>query len=130
MVEILVRGGDAEAAASELEHAIREIFAVEPTRIADSRQAPATRGLVEAALIVLALPSAIAHSREILADKELRRQLRDLITKAFSIRETTRAKVLIDPGDGKLIPLEEGKHDAIILSLQEIARNMKSTNLL
>ncbi len=127
MVEILIRGGDTETAANELAAAVREIFAVEPVRtVAGGGHAPGTRMLLEAALIILALPPAAVGTADILGRAQFGERLRRLITKLPSLRKTTRAKVLIDPGDGKHIPLEEASREAIIAAVHAIEQRLKS----
>ncbi|HME27709.1 MAG TPA: hypothetical protein VKI44_41370 [Acetobacteraceae bacterium] len=127
MADILIRGGDTEATANELAAAIRDIFAVEPIRtVAGSGQTPGTRGLVEAALIILALPPAAHHAATIVAGAQLGERLRRLIAKVAALRKSTRSTVLIDPGDGKHIPLEEASHEAIVTALHRIEQRLKT----
>jgi hypothetical protein len=126
MAEILIRNGDAEAAAIDLAAAIQEIFAVEPLR--SSRAAPHTPGtrvLVEATLIALALPPAVIGTADILARAHLGEKLRRLIGKATALRKTTRAAILIDPGDGKPIPLEEANRETILTALQAVEQRLR-----
>ena len=127
MAEILIQGGDTEAAANELAAAIRDIFGVEPIRTAAATgPAPGTRGLVELGLIILALPPAAVGTADILARVRLGDRLQRLIAKLAPRRKTTRATVLIDPGDGKPIPLEEASREAIVAALHAIEQRLKT----
>jgi hypothetical protein len=127
MAEILIRGGDTEATANELAAAIRDIFGVEPIRtVAGSGRTPDTRGLVEAALIILALPPAVHHTVDIAASAQLGDRLRRLTAKVAPLRKATRSSVLIDPGNGKHIPLEEASHEAIIAALHRVEQRLKT----
>jgi hypothetical protein len=127
MVEILIQGGDTEAAATELAAAVREIFEVEPTRsTTGGGQAMGTRGLVEAALITLAVPSAVHHTHDILARTQLGARLRRLIGKAEAVHKTTGCRILVDPGDGKHIPLEEAHREHILEALHHVEQRLKA----
>ena len=127
MADILIRGGDTEAAANELAAAIRDIFGVEPLRtVASSGHTPATRVLAETALIILAVPPAVHYAKDILAGTQLSQRLRRLTTKAATVRKTTHAAILIDPGDGKPVPLEEANHDAIVAALHAVEQRLKA----
>jgi hypothetical protein len=127
MADILVRGGETESAASELAATIRDLFGVDPiaTRIAASH-APGTRGGLELAAIALALPPALLDTADILSRSRLGERVRRLIAKAASLRKTTRADILIDPGDGKPIPLQEASRDAILAALHAVEQRLKS----
>jgi hypothetical protein len=127
MAEILIQGGDTEAAANELAAAIQDIFAVEPLRSARlTGHTPGTRALLELAAIALALPPAVIGTADVVARSRLGERLRRLTAKAAPVRKTTRASIMIDPGDGKLIPLEEAKRDAILAALQAVEQKLRS----
>lgn len=127
MADILVRGGETEVAANELAATIRDLFGVDPivTRIAASH-APGTRGVLELLGITLALPPALIGTADILSRTRLAERVLRLIAKAASLRKTTRADILIDPGDGKPIPLEEASRDAILAALHAVEQRLKS----
>lgn len=125
MAEILIQGGDAEAAADALAAVIRDIFAAEPRRIGGGgTPTPDTRSL-ELAAIVLALPSAVIGTADLIARAQLGPRLRRLAAKAAALRQRTHATILIDPGDGKHIPLEEANHDQIVAALHRIEQHLK-----
>ena len=127
MVEILLRGGATEAAADDLAAALREIFAVEPIRrVRGHGQMPGTRGLVELALIALALPPAVVGTSDIAARMQFGERLRRLIAKVAALRKTTHVTVLIDAGDGKHIPLEEANREAILAAVHAIEQRLKT----
>lgn len=127
MAEILIRGGDAEAAAKELAAAVQEILTVQPVRTdIGGAQAPNTRALMEIAAICLAFPPAVVGVADILARMQLGDRLRRLIAKAASLHKATRATILIDAGDGKPIPLEEARHDAILAALRACEQRLKA----
>lgn len=126
MAEILIQGGETEAAANELAAAIHEIFSVEPlrsTRTASHTQG--TRVVLELAAVALALPSAVMGTADLVARSNLQERLRRLIGKAAAVRKTTRASILIDPGDGKPIPLEEANRDAILAALKAVEQKLR-----
>jgi hypothetical protein len=126
MAEILIQGGETEAAANELAAAIHEIFSVEPlrsTRTASHTQG--TRVVLELAAVALALPSAVIGTADLVARSNLQERLRRLIGKAAAVRKTTRASILIDPGDGKPIPLEEANRDAILAALKAVEQKLR-----
>lgn len=125
MADILIQGGDAEQAADELVAAIRDIFAAEPHRTGGAGASPpGTRSLALVA-IVLALPSAVIGTADIVARAQLGPRLRRLIAKATDLRRRTHAAILIDPGDGRHIPLEEASHDAILAALHRIEQQLR-----
>jgi len=127
MAEILIRGGDAQATADALTAAIRDIFGVEATRtVAGGASAPGTRDLATLALIILALPPAVTGAEDIVARSRLGEKLQRLIGRVASLRRKTHSAVLIDPGDGCHIPLEEASHEAIVAALQRIEQRLRS----
>ncbi len=126
MAEILIQGGETEAAANDLAASIHEIFSVEPlrsTRTASHTQG--TRVVLELAAVALALPSAVIGTADLVARSNLQERLRRLIGKAAAVRKTTRASILIDPGDGKPIPLEEANRDAILAALKAVEQKLR-----
>jgi hypothetical protein len=127
LAEILIRGGETEMAADELASAVRDIFAVDPvrTQIAAS-YTPGTRVVLELAAVALALPPAVIGTADILSRARLGERVRRLIAKAVAVRKTTRAAILIDPGDGNPIPLEEASHDAIVTALHAVEQRLRS----
>lgn len=126
MVEILIRGEDAETFANQLDDELRELFGAEPIRTASKvRNASGTRGLVELALIILALPPAALGTTDLLARSKLGERLGRLLAKVAVLRKTSRSTVLIDPGDGKHIPLEEANREAIVAALKAIEQRLK-----
>lgn len=75
--------------------------------------------------MALALPPAVIGTADVLARSRLADRLRRLTGRAASVRKTTRAAIMIDPGDGKLIPLEEAKRDAILAALQAVEQKLR-----
>jgi hypothetical protein len=127
MAEILIRNGDTEAAAGELAAAIRDIFAVEPIRrVIGGQRTPGTRDLTGIVGICLALPGAVTATADIVARAQLGARLQRLIARVATVRKTTGATVLIDPGDGKPIPLEQASHEAILAALRAVEQRLKS----
>ena len=126
MADIQIQGGDTETAARELAAAIREIFAVDPVRsTSGASHTPGTRGLAEVALIALALPPAIHSARDILTHAKFTAGLKRLIAKITDLRKSTKASFMIDPGDGRHIPLEEASHDDIIAALKAVEDRLR-----
>jgi hypothetical protein len=127
MVEILIRDGDTVAAAKELSSALREIVAVDPvqTTIANERR-PDTRALLEVAAICLAFPPALIGAAGIVTRMKLGDRLQRLLSKATTVRKTTRANILIDLGHGKPVPLEEASRAAILTALQAVEQRLRS----
>lgn len=126
MVEILIQNGDAATAANELARAVHEIFDIEPRRAGTTGQPrPGTRMLAEAALITLALPPAVLGTVDILKRVQLGDRLKRLGGKAEQVRKATGASIMIDPGDGKHIPLEQASHDLIVDALHALEKHLK-----
>jgi hypothetical protein len=126
MVNILIRSGDSEAAAGEVATAIAEIFGTEPARLPSPVQKPVVRGMIEVALIVLALPPAMVGAADLVSRSRLRERLGALITRTNAISKTTKSSVLVDPGDGKYIPLEEASREAILAALADVEKMLKA----
>ena len=126
MADILIRGGDADAAAREMRAAVHEIFGFDPMQTTrGSGHAPGTRSGIElAAMIALGLPPAILAAKELHA--KLAEQLRRLTAKAEAQHHATGATVLIDPGDGKPIPLHEANRQTILDALVRVEQHLKS----
>jgi hypothetical protein len=113
MVDILVQGGDAEAAAKVMRAAVREIFETDPIQSAATGPVPGTRGLAELGLIILAIPPGVVYAKKMIDDFRLRERWRRLIARAEQEENATGARLLIDPGDGKPIPLHQANADKI-----------------
>lgn len=127
MPEILIRDGDTATAATDLARAVRDIFAIEPRRTGTAAAPkPGTRMLVEAALITLALPPAVLGTADILKRVQLGDRLKRLGGKAAEVRKATGATIMIDPGDGHHIPLEEASREKILDALHAIEQRLKS----
>jgi len=126
MADILIRGGDTEAAALEMRGAVREIFAFDPLQtVRGSGQASGTRSVAElAAMIVLGLPPAVLAAKDL--HSKLAEQLRRLTGRAEAQRKATGATILIDPGDGNHIPLHEANRETILAALAQIEQRLKS----
>lgn len=126
MVEILIRGGDAERAAQAMRSAIREIFEFDPLATpVHARHTPGTRsGLELAVMIALGLTPAIQAAREL--HGAFAEHLRRLATKAEEQRKETGATLLIDFGDGKPIPLDQANRDAVLQALRELEQRRKT----
>jgi hypothetical protein len=125
VAEIVVQGGDTEAAAAELAVAVRDIFDVELIRRVGGGHTPGTRGPLEIAAVCLALPPAATAIVDIVARAQFGARLQRLIARVTTLRKTTRARVLIDLGDGKPIPLEEASREAIIAALRDVDQRLK-----
>ncbi len=125
MVNIVIRGGNGEAAAREISMAVAEVFGEQPARLPATPSKPAVRGFIEAALIVLALPPALIGSADILSRARLRERLSTLITKTDGVSKRTKSSVMVDPGDGKHIPLEEASREAILAALAAMEQKLK-----
>jgi hypothetical protein len=126
VLNVLIRSGDSEAAAGEVASAIGEIFGTEPTRLPSPVQKPVVRGMIEVALIVLALPPALIGTADLASRSRLRERLGALITRTNAISKTTKSSVLVDLGDGKHIPLEEASREAILAALGEVEKKLKA----
>jgi hypothetical protein len=126
MAEILIQGGETEAAANELAAAIHDIFSVEPLRTTRTpSHTPGTRVVLELAAVALALPPAVIGTADLISRSSLQERLRRLTGKAAAVRKATRASILIDPGDGKPIPLEEANRDAILAALKAVEQKLR-----
>jgi hypothetical protein len=124
-VDILIRGGDAETAAQETRAALREIFEVDTTQtVAGGERVSGARSL-DLALFILSIPPAVDASANLIARARLGERLRRLIAKIEHTRKKTGAKLLIDPGDGKPLPLEEAKRETILAALEAFERHQK-----
>jgi hypothetical protein len=123
MAEILIEGGDAEAAAQAMCAAVREIFETDPIRSIRGGSTPGTRGLGDlAAVIAVGLPPAIFYSRRLVDDIRFAERWRRLTGRAAKEAKATRTRFLVDVGDGKHIPIEDAHPDKIreaLTALQE-----------
>ncbi|HTW28876.1 MAG TPA: hypothetical protein VME92_17250 [Acetobacteraceae bacterium] len=126
MADILIRGGDSDTAAHEMRAAVRDIFGFDPLQTTrGSGTAPGTRSGVElAAMIALGLPPAIVAAKDLQA--KLAEQWRRLTAKAEAQHRATGATLLIDPGDGKPIPLHEANRQAILDALARVEQHLKT----
>ena len=113
MVDILVQGGDAASAAATMCAAVREIFEADPIQSTISNAVSGRRGLAELGLIILAIPPGVVYAKKMVDDFRLRERWRRLIDRAEQEEKATGARVLIDPGDGKPIPLHKANGDKI-----------------
>jgi len=125
MSSIRIGGGDTRAAAHELSVAIEEIFGQKLDRVTTPPSQDEFRGIAETALIVLALPPALISSADIVARARVAERLGKLMERIKSIQARTKSSILIDPGNGKHIPLEEASRDAIIAALVKVERRLK-----
>jgi hypothetical protein len=126
MPELLIQGGDANAAADELAAAVREIFGADPARSGGSATPlPGARDALTIAAIVLTIPTTIVAAADIVSRAQLGQKLHRLIERVAALRKKTHSSVLIDPGDGKHIPLEEASREAILAALHRIEHRLK-----
>jgi len=125
MSSIRIGGGDTRAAAHELSVAIEEIFGQKLDRVTTPPSQDEFRGIAETALIVVALPPALISSADIVARARVAERLGKLMERIKSIQARTKSSILIDPGNGKHIPLEEASRDAIIAALVKVERRLK-----
>jgi hypothetical protein len=123
MAEILIEGGDAEAAAQAMCVAVREIFEVDPIRSSRGGSPPGTRGLADlAAVIAVGLPPAIFYGRRLVDDIQFAERWRRLFMRGKDAQKKTSARILIDDGDGNHVPIEDAHPDKIreaLTALQE-----------
>jgi hypothetical protein len=129
VADIVIRGGDTELAVREMRAAAHEIFAFDPipTTIGSGGHAAGTRSGVElAVMIALGLTPAIHAAKELAVHGKFGEQLRRLTRKAEAQRKATGATILIDPGDGKHIPLTEANRETILAALAHIEQRLKS----
>jgi len=125
-VDILIRGGDAETAARETRAALREIFEVDVTQTITGGERIQDARSLDLALFILSVPPALDSSLNLIARARLGERLRRLIAKIQHTSKTTGAKLLIDPGDGKPIPLEEAKRETILAALEAFEQRRKA----
>jgi hypothetical protein len=71
------------------------------------------------------LPPAVIGTADLISRSSLQERLRRLTGKAAAVRKATRASILIDPGDGKPIPLEEANRDAILAALKAVEQKLR-----
>ena len=123
MTEILIEGGDAEAAAQAICAAVREIFETDPIRSTRGGSTPGTRGLADlAAVIAVGLPPAIVYGRKLVDDLRFSERWGRFAGRAAKEAKTTGARFLVDLGDGKHIPIEDAHPDKVreaLTALQE-----------
>ena len=122
MVDILVRGGDAEAAAKAIAGALREIFAVEPTRSTARAEDARAFDLV---MLLLSIPPAIVATADLAGRLKLVERFDRLIARAAEQKRLTGAALLIDPGDGRPIPLEQASRDQIMAALTALQARLR-----
>jgi hypothetical protein len=126
-VQILVQGGDAEQASNRLRADICEIFESGDVHVTTAQpRAEGSRSIAELALVALAIPPAVIGLNDLAGRAKLSNRFRQLSRRASKQREVTGAKILIDPGDGVLIPLEEARTDAIVAALRAIQSRLSS----
>jgi hypothetical protein len=126
MAEILVRGDNSQAAADELAVAIRDIFAADPVRrVMPDSHAPETRTGAEVIMIALSLPPAVTATADIISRAQLGERVKRLIAKVAALHKSTGARVLIDPGNGHPIPLEEARRQDILTALRQVEQRLK-----
>lgn len=125
MVEILIHGGDTEAATQAMRTAIKEIFEIDPlvTRRGGGQQ-PGTRSL-ELLAVALAIAPAIASAVDLVSRSKLMGRIARLWPKIREQEAKTGAKFLIDVGDGKPIPAHEANRAQIEAALEHFAQNRK-----
>ncbi len=128
MADILIRGGDTEAAAREMRAVVHEIFDFDPLQTTrGGGNAPGMRsGMELAVMIALGLTPAIHAAKELAAHGKFGEQLRRLTGKAEAQHKATGATILIDPGDGKPIPLHQANREAILDALARLEQHLKS----
>jgi hypothetical protein len=125
VAEIRIEGDDAAVAANGIVAAIQEIFEIEPIRY-DIRNGitPGSRALMETvALVIVALPPAITATQDLIVRTRLGERLQRFIARVSALR--SRAGILIDPGDGTLIPLENASAEAIVQALNAVEQQLK-----
>lgn len=125
MVEILIQGGDTEAATQAMRTAIKEIFEIDPlvTQRGGGQQ-PGTRSL-ELLTVALAIAPAIASTVDLVSRSKLMGRIARLWPKIREQEAKTGAKFLIDVGDGKPIPAHEANRAQIEAELEHFAQHRK-----
>ncbi|MFI5021402.1 MAG: hypothetical protein ACHQRJ_07095 [Alphaproteobacteria bacterium] len=124
MADIVIRGGDAEAAARAMRAALREIFEADALQSTAREATPGRRSLEVVALILTIPPAAIA-AVDLIARTRLRERLGRLTAAAETQAKATGARLLIDPGDGKPIPLEHARQEIIFEALAALEKRKK-----
>jgi len=125
MVEILIQGGDTEAATQAMRVAIKEIFEIDPLETRrGGGQLPGKRSF-ELLLVALAITPAIASAVDLASRSKLLGRIGRLLPKIHEQEAKTGAKFLIDVGDGKPIPAHEANRAQIEAALEHFAQNRK-----
>jgi len=124
MADIVIRGGDAEAAARALRAAAREIFEIDAIQ-STVREGMEGKRSLELVALILAIPPAVIATAQLAAHAHLRERIRRLIATAETQAKATGARLLIDPGDGKPIPLEHARQEAILEALSAFEKRKK-----
>jgi hypothetical protein len=125
MADILIRGGNAEAAAKAMCAAVSEIFETEPIQSTVGGSLPDMRGLWEVAAVIVGIPPGIYYGRKIVEDGILGRWRR-LIARAEKEEKATGARLMIDVGDSKPIPLHQANYDKIQEALVEFEKHWRN----
>jgi hypothetical protein len=123
--DILIQGGDTEAAAKAMRATVREIFDTDPIQSVRGGDRSGTRTLAELGLIVLAIPPGAVYAKKMVEEFGLRERWRRLFARAEKEEKATGARFLIDPGDGKPILLHEANHDEIREALAALEQQHK-----
>jgi hypothetical protein len=98
--------------------AVREIFETDP--IQSSRgggSMPGTRGLAELAVIVVGIPPGIFYTKRLVEGLQIGERVRRLVAPAEKEAKANGARLLIDCGDGKPIPLEQAHRAKVLEAL-------------
>ena len=122
----MIQGGDAEAAARAMHAAVREIFDTDLIQSVRGGERPGTRS-PELVALVLTIPTAIIATADLIARARLGERWRRLIARAEKEEKATGARLLIDPGDGKPIPLHQANGDKIREALAALERQHKNS---
>jgi hypothetical protein len=126
MADILIQGGDAEAAAKAMRDAVREIFEIDPIQSTVGRGVPGTR-IVDAATVILAIPPGIFYANKLLEELHFSERWRRLTARAEKEAKATSAQLMIDVGDGKPIPFAEASPEIVLQALTALQEKPRST---
>ena len=125
MFQIVVSGGDCRAAVDQMTTALREIFNIEAKEIAVPNQQGSPNRNLDLLAIALTIPSAAIATADILERSRLGERLARLIRRAEEQAKKTGARLLIDVGDGRPIPIEQARRDEIQSAIQALRHRRK-----
>ena len=126
MADIVIQGGDAKAAAQAMSAALREIFETDPILSTIDTAIPGSARSLELLTIILTVPITAIAATDLLSRAQVGQRWRRLITRAEKESKTTSARLLIDLGDGKPIPLHQANREKISEALAALENRAKT----